>query len=73
MKPIAFLQQRDLEGSALLPLKKKKIIFGYAGSSLQLGLSLAAAIGDHSPAAVLGPLTAAASLAAEYRLLGRWA
>ena len=72
MKPIAFLQQRDLEGSALLPLKKK-IIFGYAGSSLQLGLSLAAAIGDHSPAAVLGPLTAAASLAAEYRLLGRWA
>lgn len=64
-------QQRDLEGSALLPLKKKLFIFGYAGSLLLLGLSLAAAIGDHSPVAVLGPLTAAASPAAEYRLLSR--
>lgn len=62
-KPIAFVQQRDLERDALLPLKK--LFLAMLGSSLQLGLSLAAVLGP--------PLTAAASLAAEYRLLGRWA
>ena len=51
--------------------KKKKFIFGCAGSSLLLGLSPAAAIGDHPPVVGLGPLGAAASLAAEYGLLGR--
>lgn len=43
-------------------------IFGYAGSSLLCGLSLAEEIGGYSLAAVLGFLTAVASLVAEHRL-----
>ena len=49
-------QQRELEGSDLLPLKKKKVfMFGYAGSLLLLGLSLAAQLGTTLQLQCLGP------------------